>query len=198
MFKTISTFKVRVRRIFNENNKITVIDHFDWLISVAFKYALDLTNDQKLNIHQCEISDDITNVITSETTKMGDILGDMEVVLMSCKTYTLRLDEKIQKNIEKIEQRIDGLPDLVTNEERQMIHAAMSTSFATGDTAQGHWYKCPNDHISCITECGGLWKKPSCPECRAVIGGENHRHATGITVATEIYETRNLMFQTVL
>jgi len=72
----------------------------------------------------------------------------------------------------------------------------MSTSFAAGNAAQGHWCKCPNNHIYCITECGGPMEQASCPECRVLIGGENHRHVPGVTVATEMDGARNLMFTT--
>ncbi|XP_013401833.1 NFX1-type zinc finger-containing protein 1-like [Lingula anatina] len=40
---------------------------------------------------------------------------------------------------------------------------------------QSHWYKCPNGHIYCVTECGMPMEESVCPECQEVIGGENHR-----------------------
>ncbi|KAL4085519.1 hypothetical protein QTP88_027030 [Uroleucon formosanum] len=104
---------------------------------------------------------------------------------------------RLWTNIEKIQKEIDGLPDLVTKEERQMINEAMSTSFATGNAAQGYWCKCPNNHIYCITECGGPMEQASCPECKCVIGGENHRHVSGTTVATEMDGASSILFQTV-
>lgn len=52
-----------------------------------------------------------------------------------------------------------------------------------------------NTYIYCITECGGPMERASCPECRVVIGGENHRHAAAYTAASEIDGARNLMFQ---
>ena len=50
----------------------------------------------------------------------------------------------------------------------------------------GHWYKCPQGHIYVITECGGAMEKSKCPDCGAVIGGENHKLAEGNQVATEM------------
>jgi hypothetical protein len=51
---------------------------------------------------------------------------------------------------------------------------------------QGHWYKCKNGHIYAITECGGAMQISKCPDCDAIIGGQNHRLESGNMVATEM------------
>ena len=67
----------------------------------------------------------------------------------------------------------------LTPEEKQQIVSAMGLK-------QGHWYKCPQGHIYAITECGGAMEKSTCPDCGAVIGGENHRLVEDNQVATEM------------
>ncbi|KAM3965335.1 NFX1-type zinc finger-containing protein 1-like [Aphomia sociella] len=52
--------------------------------------------------------------------------------------------------------------------ERQMVVKVM-------DMKAGHWYKCPNGHFYCIGECGGAMEIGKCPECKEMIGGQNHR-----------------------
>lgn len=64
----------------------------------------------------------------------------------------------IQNYTEEIQQKIDGLPPLITDDERQMIHAAMSTSFATGTMAQGHWCKCTSKR-----QCYWYYRIPRTP-----------------------------------
>jgi hypothetical protein len=52
--------------------------------------------------------------------------------------------------------------------ERKMIVKAMQLS-------QGHWFKCPNGHIYCISDCGGAMEESKCNECGARIGGQHHQ-----------------------
>jgi len=71
--------------------------------------------------------------------------------------------------------KIEGLLELtasnvglgISDRERKMIVTAMGMK-------QGHWFKCPNGHIYCITECGGAMQESFCNECGAPIGGRNH------------------------
>jgi len=69
----------------------------------------------------------------------------------------------------------------VTAEERAMIHKAMAKDFHSS-TKQGHWFKCPNGHTYCITECGGAMERSRCPECKEVIGGAAHQLVSSSTV----------------
>ncbi|CAF0906280.1 unnamed protein product [Brachionus calyciflorus] len=67
----------------------------------------------------------------------------------------------------------------ITKEEKMAIVKAIGLSV-------GHWYKCPNGHIYCIGECGGAMERTICPECKADIGGQNHRMVSGNQLATEM------------
>ena len=57
----------------------------------------------------------------------------------------------------------------LTKNEKDMINNAMG--FGLG---QDHWFKCPNDHIYCIADCGNAAEISICPECKAKIGGAGH------------------------
>ena len=52
--------------------------------------------------------------------------------------------------------------------------------------SRGHWYKCPMGHIYAIGECGGATERGTCPECGAVIGGQNHRLEATNALASEM------------
>lgn len=38
----------------------------------------------------------------------------------------------------------------------------------------GAWYQCRNGHLFVIGECGGAMETSKCPDCGAVVGGQNH------------------------
>ena len=92
--------------------------------------------------------------------------------------------EKIQNTLTELKAlaKRHGLEEL-TLEERKMITTAMGLS-------KGHWYKCPKGHYYCIGECGGANQESKCPECKAIIGGTNHRLATGNQHAGEFDDSR--------
>ncbi|KAL4098189.1 hypothetical protein QTP88_022837 [Uroleucon formosanum] len=210
LFITTSKFKNRIKEIKDGQRKQTIINHFDWILSVAFTYAQQLSNQQKSDIGKEMVRGSrIINLFeimsnrkfqtavtmqTSDTKEIKKIVDNMEALLMSCSIYTSNIDEDIQSLTKEIQQKIDDLP-LITDDERRMVHAAMSTNFLGGIKAQGHWCKCPNGHIYCITECGGPMQQSICPECKVEIGGQGHQHVSGITVASEMDGARNLLFQ---
>eukprot|EP00899_Mesostigma_viride_P007931 jgi/Mesvir1/17139/Mv26415-RA.1 len=55
-------------------------------------------------------------------------------------------------------------------EEMQGVVRAMA-----GQVRAGGWYRCPNGHLYCITECGGAMQESTCPTCGKGIGGSQHR-----------------------
>lgn len=44
---------------------------------------------------------------------------------------------------------------------------------------KGHWYTCPNGHLYTIGECGGATQLSKCPDCKAEVGGGQHRLTAG-------------------
>lgn len=67
----------------------------------------------------------------------------------------------------------------ISLEEKNMVLKAM-------DLQRGHWYKCPNGHVYCITECGGAMERSVCPDCKAVIGGASHSLDPSNALASEM------------
>lgn len=65
---------------------------------------------------------------------------------------------------------VDSHPELkeITEEERREIVKAMGGQ-------KGSWYKCHNGHYYQIGECGGAMTTGRCIECRATVGGSQHR-----------------------
>lgn len=57
---------------------------------------------------------------------------------------------------------------------------------AFGGQDTGRWFKCPNGHVYVITECSGAVTMGRCPECRARIGGLQHRLIDSNHLATEM------------
>ncbi len=42
-----------------------------------------------------------------------------------------------------------------------------------------HWNTCPNGHLYVIGDCGGAMVQSKCPDCGALVGGQNHHLASG-------------------
>lgn len=92
---------------------------------------------------------------------------------------------KIKAALDTMRKKCGGLG--ISSDERLMIVKAMGLT-------QGHWYKCPNGHVYCITECGGASEESVCPECKAKIGGTSHRLRDDNRVATEMDGARHPAF----
>lgn len=201
LFQSTSKYKKRISALTDDQMKQTIVNHFVWLLSVAFADGRQLTNQQKIDINLemargarilslFEIMSDpkykmVVGMQSSHATEVKNLVGNMEALLMSCRVYSMEKDNEVQYLCELIEEKIAGI-EIITVEERKMIHQAMAKSFHNGTRAQGHWCKCPNGHIYCITECGGPMQESICPECKVKIGGTQHRHVAGATVASEM------------
>lgn len=181
LFKTISKYNHRINIISDTKNKLTIINHFDWILFVAFTYAQQLSNQQKFDINM-EMARGIRimnlyNILynskfqkaleadNSNAIQLKGIVSKMEAVLMSHKIYTADIDTKIKKNINLIHKKFNGIA-VITVKEKQMIEAAISTSFSESIKAQGNWRKCQYGHLYCVMECREPIKQSVCPECK--------------------------------
>jgi len=178
LFKTISKYKHKINTLNNSKNKQTIINHFHWILFVAFTYAQQLSNQQKfdismemargariMNLYKILSNSKFQNelhVDSSNAIQLKGLVGKMEALLMSCKIYTFDIDTKVKKITNLIHKKFDGL----AVEKKQMIHAAMSTSFSGCIKVQGHWRKCQNGHLYCVMECEVPIKQSVCPECK--------------------------------
>ena len=99
----------------------------------------------------------------------------------------VRIEEEV---IEQLKQQIQNIyrkhPQLtpITPEEKVQIVEAIGLK-------QGHWFKCPQGHIYAIGDCGGAMETSRCPECNAVIGGQNHHLEENNELATEMDGARH-------
>lgn len=118
-----------------------------------------------------------------------NIINEASVVLVKLedllvnKIYNYeKIESDSRECFNKIRKHVSGLG--ISDDERIMILKAM-------DLKQGHWYKCPNDHIYCIGECGGAMEVSRCPECKVKIGGANHALINDNAVASEMDGARH-------
>lgn len=178
-----------------------VARHFAWLLTVALRAGGRLTDQQRLDLG-LETARGARLVGLYETlaspeyllaTAAGgggggearDAVRAAEALLTSCDRYYPVVDREVRRLSDVAADAVGRLVR-VTDAERKMIHAAMSSSFHGRSRAQGHWLKCRDGHIYCVTECGGPMQRALCPECRAPIGGANHAYEPGTTVASEM------------
>ncbi|XP_050443204.1 NFX1-type zinc finger-containing protein 1-like [Adelges cooleyi] len=207
LFDSLSKYKERIENLNNQDLKTKITDHFIWLLTVCFKDARRLSTQQKLDLNLemvrtarlmslNEVLDNpkyrsCINLPTSLSKKIQALVNDIKIKVTSCNRYSYTIDKSVQVLFDYLEENMKGLA-VVSDEERKMIHEAMAQSFYGGARAQGHWMKCRNGHIYCITECGGAMEKSKCPVCGVVIGGQNHQYVEGTTVASEMDGARHL------
>nr|XP_045592741.1 NFX1-type zinc finger-containing protein 1-like [Procambarus clarkii] len=120
--------------------------------------------------------------INHSNDKVKEIKVKLEKLMDPTIKFNAELDTKIRALLKESEEYVGGLG--INESEKIMILKAMGLK-------QGHWYKCPNGHVYCITECGGAMVESSCPDCGAQIGGGSHRLRSDNTVASEMDGARH-------
>lgn len=118
----------------------------------------------------------------SQNSSMVSIRAKIEALMDPTVIFDEVVNEKVQALLKESESYLGGLG--ISNEEKLCILQAMGLR-------QGHWYKCPNGHIYCITECGGATQESTCSECGSRIGGASHRLRSDNAVATEMDGARH-------
>ncbi|XP_034246908.1 NFX1-type zinc finger-containing protein 1-like [Thrips palmi] len=108
--------------------------------------------------------------------------ADISRVVRGLSPYSEEQDLRIRKQLEAL--AASALVS-ISREELAAIVAAM-------DMLPGHWFRCPNGHPYCITECGGAMQEADCPVegCGARIGGGNHQLRRDNTLAGDIDNAR--------
>lgn len=100
-------------------------------------------------------------------------------ILESNKQFTKENETLVKTKLKELDKSLPNTGLKITDDERVMIVQAMGLS-------KGHWFKCPNNHIYCITECGGAMQQAQCPECKEGIGGTNHSLLSSNRLASEM------------
>ncbi|KAM4012467.1 LOW QUALITY PROTEIN: NFX1-type zinc finger-containing protein 1-like [Anomaloglossus baeobatrachus] len=133
---------------------------------VRFTYLLDLLIRYKTNMSK------ITPPIKIEIKALRDVLE-------RCKVFTEEDENFVKAKLKELERSLPRSGLQISERERVMILEAMGLQ-------KGHWFKCPNNHIYCITECGGAMQSSTCPECHETIGGANHALESTNRLASEM------------
>lgn len=99
--------------------------------------------------------------------------------------------ERLAKEVEEVEKMIkeSTLHDIMLPHEMKAVFDAMSREFR----GTGHWYRCTNNHLFTIGECGMPMQLARCPQCGAQIGGQSHRAVQGVTRAQDLEEQMQRM-----
>lgn len=91
----------------------------------------------------------------------------------------------LEGEIDATENTINGgVYRPVTAEELRAVYRAMAGELR----GTGHWYTCERGHPFTIAQCGMPMEQARCPECGALIGGQNHVVVEGVRRAVEIEE----------
>lgn len=112
--------------------------------------------------------------------------NEIKKLLNSMRIYDDPLDNAVKALLGKLKDQIKSSRE-ISPAERAMINKAMSQDFRSSQKT-GHWFKCKNNHIYCITECGGAMVEARCPVsgCGEIIGGQNHALRSDQALATEM------------
>lgn len=114
----------------------------------------------------------VTPDIQKELTFLRDIL-------QSDKPFTTEDEALVKTKLKELDKTLPNKGLGITEDERVSIVRAMGLT-------KGHWFKCPNNHIYCITECGGAMEESKCPECKEKIGGTSHALLSSNRLASEM------------
>nr|XP_006003202.1 PREDICTED: NFX1-type zinc finger-containing protein 1 [Latimeria chalumnae] len=136
-----------------------------------------LTYLAELNVRCKMASGRITSSVESE-------VSSVRKVLQSTKRFSEQDETFVKGKMVKLKSVLVTTGLGISESERVAIVKAMGLR-------QGHWYKCPNGHVYAITECGGATERRKCPDCDAVIGGQDHALEQGNEVATEMDGARH-------
>lgn len=111
--KTLFAYKERIIKITDKQIKSKIIEHFDWLLTVAFNYVKQLSNQQNIDINLemvrgarliglCEILNNdgyksSLGLKTATAMEVKNLVDKMEALIMSCERYNPTKDEAIQQ-----------------------------------------------------------------------------------------------------
>lgn len=133
-----------------------------------------LTMLAELNAH-CNMAH-----LRGESYKIQAEAQSVREILEKCGQFTEQDEAGVKDTLEELKKKVPLQGLGISEEERKMIVSAINMP------KPGHWFKCPNGHVYLITECGGATERAQCPECKAVIGGGDHRVERGNQLASEM------------
>jgi len=109
-----------------------------------------------IDLRMLKMQLDIRGIQLGDTdTVVVDYIGE---VLDSEKKIDKKRRERYRTRIERIRLQQKGVHQGAAREEKDLIVKGRGMT-------QGHWFKCPNGHIFCITECGETIRETKCRKC---------------------------------
>ncbi|KAL4221265.1 NFX1-type zinc finger-containing protein 1 [Mactra antiquata] len=149
----------------------------DWLSEQQIEdFSLELKRSHLI----VKFADVLVKVKQAKKEDQGYVpLNHIKKLLLQNRRFVEEKEKRVHAYLKELID-LTNVPGLgITEEERIEIVKAVGLT-------KGHWYKCPNNHVYAIGECGGATEHGKCPECKADIGGECHRLADGNRVAGEM------------
>uniref|UniRef100_A0A1A8CEK6 Zinc finger, NFX1-type containing 1 n=2 Tax=Nothobranchius kadleci TaxID=1051664 RepID=A0A1A8CEK6_NOTKA len=169
---------------FDDKFRQRVTQFMSWLSGVSQKFTDQQVFNLQRELQRLTLLADL-NVRCQTADKMGK-LDKMQTEVQEIRHVLEISDQFTEQDQRIVEDAMKSLNEKfpltglgIDEDERKMIVSAMKMPL-------GHWHKCPNGHVYVITECGGAMQRRACPDCKATIGGENHRLDSGNQVATEM------------
>ncbi|XP_052040295.1 NFX1-type zinc finger-containing protein 1 [Apodemus sylvaticus] len=142
----------------------------EWLAKKRLSFSSQELSDLQTEIQRltylvnllmrCKIAENVNGSVAEEVSSIRNILEKTS-------KFTQEDEQLVQKKMDALKTTLPCSGLGISEEERVQIVTALGVP-------RGHWFKCPNGHIYVITECGGAMQRSICPECKEVIGGENH------------------------
>ncbi|XP_006881685.1 PREDICTED: NFX1-type zinc finger-containing protein 1 [Elephantulus edwardii] len=155
----------------------------EWLEKKRLSFTSQELGDLQSEIQRLTY---LINLLTRCKVAGGKLSGEVaeEVhgvrkILTGTSKFTREDEELVQRKLEALKGSLPCFALGISEEERVQIVSAMGFP-------RGHWFKCPNGHVYVISECGGAMQRGTCPDCKAVIGGERHTLESSNRLASEM------------
>ena len=180
-------FKARSSKLLNKKEEITKLSLFRTLLTsqevkdiaenIAF-YSLSCQFQYMLwKIEKEDKSSALSEEMKSSIKTAKKIMSREDNATDTALAISDEERAMVASVIENVTREV-GITPLTPKERADIVKAF--------DLSKGHWFKCPNGHIYVITECGGAMQKSTCPDCKEVIGGNNHNLVESNQLAPEM------------
>ncbi|KAB0383722.1 hypothetical protein FD755_005639 [Muntiacus reevesi] len=169
----------------SEQNKVrTRLDQVhEWLAKKRLSFSSQELDDLQSEIQRLRY---LVSLLTRCKMAEGKVRGSVAEEVSTVRNILERTCKFTQQDAQLVQRKMEALKATlpcsglgISEEERVQIVAAMGYP-------RGHWFKCPNGHIYAIGDCGGAMQRATCPECREVIGGQNHTLERSNRLASEM------------
>ncbi|XP_058859424.1 NFX1-type zinc finger-containing protein 1-like, partial [Acipenser ruthenus] len=164
--------------------RVRVGEVLEWLDRPHLRFSEQQLSDLKSEIQRLTFLADFNmRCKQASSRRLGpevrSELAGLRGVLEGTERFTEQDEQRVGEKLKELESALPRNGLGISEAERVMIVKAMNFP-------KGHWYKCPNNHVYAIGDCGGATERRHCPECNEAIGGTNHTLVSGNQVASEM------------